>query len=266
MLTNYHTHTNFCDGKNTVDEVISTAIQKGFTAIGFSGHGNTPYDDRYCIQDTTGYINAVNSAKVKYKDKIQIYLGIEEDAFALVDRNKFDYIIGSCHYIIKDGVYYSIDGSYEHFKISLKAFDNDVINYAERYYSSFCDYILKRKPDIIGHFDLITKFDEVETAYFSNDKRYVDLAEKYLRLALKSNAIFEVNTGAISRGYKKAPYPAENLLHILKNEGAKIMLSSDCHDANNLEFFFEQTRDILKRIGFNKTVVLLDGKFTDISL
>ena len=32
MLTNYHTHTTFCDGQSTVEEVVLTAIEKGFDA------------------------------------------------------------------------------------------------------------------------------------------------------------------------------------------------------------------------------------------
>ena len=28
MLSNYHTHTTFCDGKNTAEEVVLSAIEK----------------------------------------------------------------------------------------------------------------------------------------------------------------------------------------------------------------------------------------------
>ena len=42
MLYNYHTHTTFCDGKNTPQEIVEGAIQKRFDAIGFSGHINVP--------------------------------------------------------------------------------------------------------------------------------------------------------------------------------------------------------------------------------
>ncbi len=261
MLTNYHTHTTFCDGKNTVNEVVETAIKKGFNALGFSGHGYTPYDESYCIKDFDGYVKKVNEAKNKYKDKIQIYLGVEEDCFAPVNKSKLDYVIGSCHYINKDGVYYSIDGSYELYKKSLKAFDGNVLAYAEEYYSTFCDYILKRKPDIIGHFDLITKYDELENNYFSNNPEYDKIAEKYLRIALKSNCIFEVNVGAVTKGYKNPPYPAENLLNVIKRSDGKIILSADCHDAEKLDCNFTETTKFLKNIGFNSLYVLYDGKF-----
>ena len=44
LIANYHTHTTFCDGQNTAEEVVLSAIDKGFSSIGFSGHGTTPFD------------------------------------------------------------------------------------------------------------------------------------------------------------------------------------------------------------------------------
>ena len=63
MLANYHTHTSFCDGKNTPEEIVLYAIEKGFTSIGFSGHGYTPFDLRYCMKDTEGYIKEISRLK-----------------------------------------------------------------------------------------------------------------------------------------------------------------------------------------------------------
>lgn len=80
MLVNLHTHTTFCDGKNSPEEMVLSAISKGFSVLGFSGHGYTSYDLSYCMKDMGGYISTVNMLKEKYKDKIEIYLGVEEDA------------------------------------------------------------------------------------------------------------------------------------------------------------------------------------------
>ena len=81
MLANFHTHTVFCDGNNTAEEVVKSAIEKGFSAIGFSGHGYTEFDLRYCMKNTEGYIAEIKWLKEEYKNKIQIYLGIEEDGW-----------------------------------------------------------------------------------------------------------------------------------------------------------------------------------------
>ena len=113
-LVNFHTHTTFCDGESTAEEVVLSAIEKGFSVIGFSGHATTPFDLTYCMQDTEGYIAEVRRLKEKYDGKIRIHLGIEEDAMAQVDRSRFEYVIGSLHYCRVDGVYYSIDSSPAH--------------------------------------------------------------------------------------------------------------------------------------------------------
>lgn len=261
MLANFHTHTTLCDGKNTPEEIVRYALDKGFSAIGFSGHGYTPFDLSYCILDTSLYIAEINRLKEKYKNKIQVYLGVEEDASSIVDREMFDYIIGSSHYLNFEGSFYPVDSNYDSFKSACKIFNNDYEKIAENYYSNFCRYILKRKPDIIGHFDLITKFDEVGETVFLSSSQYLKMSEKYLKLAIESRCIFEVNTGAISRGYRTFAYPNENLLHILKKNNSKIILSSDSHNISTLDFQFEKTKQILRDIGFQYVYVLYDNEF-----
>lgn len=261
MLANYHTHTTYCDGKNTPEEVVLYAIDKGFTSLGFSGHGYTPFILNCCMKDTAGYIREISRLKRKYSGKIQIYCGVEEDAFSFVNRDDFDYIIGSSHYFYKEGTYYSIDSRYDCFQRCLTLFEDDTLTLAEAYYQSFTDYIIKRKPDIIGHFDLITKFDEMDETRFLNDSAYLKIAEKYIKKATECDALFEVNTGAISRGYRKSPYPQENLLYILKEKGSKLILSSDSHRVETLSFYFEETKQILRDVGFKYVYELDKGEF-----
>ena len=261
MLANYHTHTDFCDGNNTPEEVVLYAIDKKFDVIGFSGHGYTPFDLKYCVNDMQGYISEIKRIKEKYKSKIQICLGIEEEIFTLQNRQSFEYMIGSSHYFCVGSKYYPIDSNYECFKECLEVFEYDIIKLAKTYYETFCDYILKRKPDIIGHFDLITKFDEIDGYRFLKNEEYLKMSEHYIGEALKSEAIFEVNTGAISRGFRTAPYPHENLLHIMKKNDAKLILSSDSHAAETIDFHFEETKKILRDAGFEYVYVLHDGTF-----
>ena len=261
MLTNYHTHTCFCDGKNTPEEIVIYAIENGFRSIGFSGHGYTPFDLSYCMRDTEGYIDEISRLKSKYGTKIQIYCGVEEDAFSYVKRDDFDYIIGSSHYLNIGNKYYPIDSGVDYFKECLLAFDNDVIKLSESYYQAFVSYIKKRKPDIVGHFDLITKFDEVDVSLFLNNSEYIKTAKKYIKSASEEDVIFEVNTGAIARGYRKTPYPSVDLLYTLKESDAKLILSSDSHSAKTIDFYFEETRKLLRDVGFCYIYELDDGVF-----
>lgn len=266
MLANYHTHTTFSDGKNTPEEVVRYAIENGFSAVGFSDHGYTDYDKRYCMKDTAGYIAEIKRLKEKYADKIEIYLGVEEDSHSVLDRGDFDYIIGSCHYLFANGAYYPIDSNYEYFKKAFAAAGNDELAFAKAYYGHFCEYIRARKPDLIGHFDLITKFDEKERSRFLDNEAYWGIAEKATLEALQSDCIFEVNTGMITRGFRSAPCPHERLLRIIQQHGGKVALSSDSHQRETLNGCFAETEELLRKVGFSERYILKNGRWTSVPL
>ena len=266
MLSNLHTHTTFCDGRSTAEEMVKAAIEKGFTSLGFSGHAYTPYELTSCMKDEQGYINEINRLKELYKGRIEIYLGTEEDALYPVDRSKYEYIIGSLHVLKLDGAYLPLDIGKEYMQKCFEAFGKSVERMAYSYYSSFADYLMKRRPDIVGHFDLITKYDEVCEPIFLGNKKHDDIAKVFLHSLASKGFLFEVNTGAIARGYRTLPYPSLDLLHVLKQEGADITLSSDCHDKDFLDCKFEDVKAMLKDVGFKEITVLCKHKFTKISL
>ena len=266
MVANFHTHTTFCDGKNTPEEIVLAALDKGFSAIGFSGHAFTAFDQRYCMQDTEGYIAEVRRVQEKYAREIEVYLGIEEDAFAPVRRDRFDYLIGSSHYFCVSGRYYPIDSDYEYFKGCLDAFDGDILRLAETYFSVFLDYIKRRRPDIVGHFDVITKFDEVDVARFSCNDAYLALAERYAAEVAKSGCIVEVNTGPMWRGYRQTPLPNENVLRILHKQGAEVMIASDSHSVDTLDYRLGDIKAYLRDVGFRHVMTMRGGRFVRESL
>jgi len=250
MLTNFHTHTNFCDGNHTAEEMVLAAIEKGFSVLGFSGHADTPFDRRYCMKDLPGYIAEILRLKEKYAGKITVLLGTEEDAHHPIDKRSYDYTIGSSHYFLLNGKYYPIDSGLDYFKEWITAWDYNIPALTEAYYSHFCDYLHREKPTIIGHWDLITKFDEKYEPLFFQNPQYNALAEKFTAIALKSGSIFELNTGAIARGHRFTPYPAANLLRVIKKEGSSVILASDSHSVDTLDFGFAEARQLLKEEGF----------------
>lgn len=267
MLVNYHTHTTFCDGKDEPEAIVAYAIENGIDGVGFSAHGYTSYDYSYCLRDLEGYIAEINRLKEKYAGKIAVWLGVEEDSRSLMPRERFDYIIGSCHYITVDGKSYPIDSSPEQFKRCLELFKGDALQLADAYYRHFCEYILTRKPDIVGHFDLITKFDELDGEdRFLHDEKYLSLAERYLADVAGSGCAFEVNTGAICRGYRTTPYPHERLLYALKKAGGKVTISSDSHAKETLCFGFEEAKKLLKEVGFSTVCVLTKDGWKDLEI
>lgn len=264
ILSNLHTHTTYCDGKNTPEEMVKSAVSLGFSSLGFSGHAYTPHDYTYCMNEekTLKYIDEINDLKEKYKDKIEIYLGIECDLYSSIDREKYDYIIGSVHYAKSaDGCLYPVDNT-EELTLSFinNHFNGDYLEFAKAYFDAVA-HLGKIKPDIIGHFDLVAKFNEGNKYFDENSQEYLDLAYAAMDAVLPYCDLFEVNTGAISRGYKTTPYPAAPLLKRLYEKGARVMLTSDCHDADFLDCSYSESIKILKEVGFSEVTILLGGKF-----
>ncbi len=247
ILKDFHTHTTYSDGKSSPEEMLLSAIEKGLRTYGFSEHGYTDFDLRYCmsLEKSELYKAEILRLKEKYKDKIEVLLGIELDAFSSYSTDDFDYVIGSAHYVKRDGVYRAIDESpIELQSICDEWYGGDYYSFAEDYFK-MAEELAKKKIDIIGHFDLITKFNEGNKLFDTDHPRYLAAAKKAIDLLLPMNVPFEINTGAISRGYRSEPYPSKNLIEYIRSGGGSFILCSDTHHKDNICFDFEKWEHLI---------------------
>ncbi|MBR4295357.1 MAG: histidinol-phosphatase [Clostridia bacterium] len=247
ILRDLHIHTTYCDGKNTPEEMVVEAIEKGMDTIGFSGHSYSYFDESYCMSqaNTELYIREINALKEKYKGKIEILCGIEQDVFSDNKIEDFDYVIGSVHYLKVGEKYFPIDESKDDFCRTVEEhFGGDFIAAAEQYFAQ-TELLAKKKIDIIGHFDLITKFNEADNLFDTNDARYIAAAKRAIDTLIPLGIPFEINTGAIFRGYRSEPYPAPLLIDYIKANGGKFVLSSDSHSKKSLCFEFDKWNKLL---------------------
>lgn len=247
ILKELHSHSTYCDGKNTPEEMLLSAIEKGLEVYGFSGHGYTSFDLRYCmsLEKTEAYKRDVKALKEKYKDRIEVLLGVELDVFSDHDTSDYDYVIGSVHYVTRDGVYRSIDEKPTEFEaICREWYGGDYYSFAEDYYRN-AEKLAEKKIDIIGHFDLITKFNEGNRLFDMAHPRYLKAAKKAIDALLPLGVPFEINTGAISRGYRTEPYPARELHEYIKSKGGRFVLTSDTHKKENICFQFDKWEKLL---------------------
>lgn len=263
---NFHTHTTYCDGKESAEKMILAAISKGFTRLGFSGHSYTAYDESYCMKkaEVYRYVEEIHALKEKYKDKIQIFCGVEQDYGSIFTTDPFDYVIGSVHAVEKNGIFYSVDDTALEFQKSVEqGFGGDVYNFIEEFYRCEAEVVEKTHADIIGHFDLITKFNEHHEFFDPEDKRYRDASLEALRTLVKYEKPFEINTGGMYRRLRTKPYPSMELLKELHQRGAKVMLSSDSHDGNSIGYQFGMVTKLIKDIGFDRVTVFGKEGFTE---
>ena len=252
IASTYHSHSKYSDGKNTLEEMVQSAIACGMKEIGFSDHAPMPFDCEWSVKEEKiqDYINEALALKEKYKDKITIYLGIEQDYYSIAPLN-YEYILGSVHYVYKNGEYLPVDLSAKAMQDFInKHYDGDAYAYCEDYFELVGDLYNKTKCHIIGHFDLVTKFNEQLPLIDINHPRYVKAYTKALEKLLKAPVIFEINTGAISRGYRTSPYPDDNIIDIIAKAGKPFAICSDTHSVDSVATNLESERERLEKKGY----------------
>ncbi len=253
MITkDLHSHTTFCDGNHTPEETVKAAIQKGMTVLGFSGHSHTAIDESYCMpKGAAAYKAEIQRLKDVYKGQITVLCGVEQDYDSDDSTEGYDYVIGSVHYLRVGEEFVPVDDRAEYLKeAARRLFDGDIYALVEAYYQRVGDVVNKTDCDIIGHFDLITKFSEKEPLFDETHPRYVAAWQAAADKLLVTGRPFEVNTGAISRGYRTTPYPSMPILHYLKDKGATVLLSGDSHSTDGLCYQFDKWESVLREMGF----------------
>ena len=217
VYSNAHTHTSLCDGQNTPAEMAAAAWQLGFESLGFSGHSFCPADG-YGMGPAAlaQYRQEVLALREEYRGRLAIYLGLELDSLSeLPEAGLFDYLIGSVHNLVgPSGRVWPIDAD-----------------------------LPETQAAIAGHFDLLCKYNAGGRLFDESSPEYKKIAAAVLRRHCRNNkVIFEINTGAMCRGYLQRPYPDYWLWEILREEKAWVMVNSDAHSAANLAYqLAEQT-------------------------
>ena len=200
---NFHTHTTFCDGKNTAEEMVIAAIEKGFTVLGFSGHSYTYFDESYCMskENVRAYQKEIQRLKEAYADKIILYCGVEQDFYSEESVSDFAYAIGSVHYIKRDGQFLPVDEGADIMERDIRElFGGDPYAYAKVYFETVGEVLKKTGADIIGHLDLLSKFNEKQVFFNTKDKRYREYGIGAIEALIPYDKPFEINMGAIYRG------------------------------------------------------------------
>ena len=258
-LTDYHVHSNYADGKNPVDEVAKIAAERGFSVLGFSEHSPMTDGRSWGMKSerVAEYCRAVQALKAQYDGKMQILLGIEQDYHAPKAEGIYDYVIGSVHGFDCGDRIQDVDETAELLEaVAQNQYGGDVYAMIEGYYELVGDVWNKTHCDIIGHFDLITKWKERKSLFDESHPRYQAAARAAVDRLIPSGALFEINAGAIGRGYRTDPYPSIPLLRYIREKGGEIILTGDTHDADKLGCYQALCADHAKAAGFTRAVIL----------
>ena len=246
MIRDLHTHSYYSDGKASPEEMVLAAINKGLGEIGLSDHSYTFFDESYCMKKDkiASYKAELAALKKKYAGQISVLCGVEQDAFSVESTEGYDYVIGSAHYLKVNGKYYPVDEKAADFEsLCQNGFGGDYYALAEEYFGIMANFAEREDVSIIGHFDLITKFNEGGRLFNENHPRYLSAAKAAMDKLLAAGKTFEINTGAMARGYRSVPYPAPTLLMYLRGMDGRTILSSDAHTPQNIAFAFDRFRE-----------------------
>lgn len=269
-MQNLHIHTTYADGKDSPEQIVLTAIEKGFSSIGFSEHTYMDFSDypyQMTVEEMFRYEKEIRNLKEKYKGQIDIFCGLEYDLFSDVPTDNFDYLIGSVHYLDLDGKKSGFDRDAETVKNLVdNLFDGDGIRFARKYFETLTLLPEKRSFDILGHFDILTKTNEIRPFIDTSAKEYLDCGYEAIHALKGKIPLFEVNTGAIARTYRTTPYPQIEFLREFKSCSFGAVITSDCHDREYLDCHYKEAREMLLAAGFDSQWILTDEGFSEVSL
>jgi len=258
-----HMHTIYDDGADTPEKMVCAAISRGLGSVGISIH--SPIDNEtWCAKPDSlpQFVSELHDLKKKYESSIRLYCGIEFDLYSKCDLSVFDYVIGSTHMINMVESNLSVDNTPDELNqiISILGSQEDFV---DRYFNQVCQLSELDEVDIIGHLDLPTKFNEKISIINIENIFYRMKLEETIRNLCEAGKVFEVNSGAISRGYRTSPYPDSYALSLIKKYNGRVLLSSDAHSSNCIAYSFDESLKLIKSFGF-ESIAYYDGqKFID---
>lgn len=265
-LSNLHTHTLFCDGKNSPEEMVCSAIEKGLSVLGFSGHSMYPFSSDWHIasKEHKNYCDEIKRLKDKYKEKLCIELGFEADyipglcapVFSNFSEFAPEFLIGSVHYIYNEKKMFAIDNTPQELIDGINnVFGGNVKTAISHYFSMQREMLASGSFTIIGHPDLIRKFNTKINLFDENESWYKKELEATADAIKRSGVIAEINTGAIARGHMNDAYPSDYFLSLLHERNVPITISSDAHAANAIDSAFDFAQQKAKKAGYKEIAV-----------
>lgn len=270
IKTNYHCHTLFCDGKNSVEEMVEAAAQKGFSVLGLSGHSMYPFAGRWHIapREHGAYSEAVRAAAEKYRGQIEVLCGFEADYVPFVcapDYRNYaefnpDFLVGSVHYVTDGHGYFEADGSAESVSAGIKKmFNGSARKAVQTYFALEREMLEKGNFTFLGHADLIRMQNKALDLFDEKDGWYVQELKSVAKAALRAGVCVEINMGGMARGYFESPYPSLDFLRIFRELGVPAVISSDAHRTEHLDFGFDYAVQYAREAGYKELHYLTAG-------
>ncbi len=280
MLKNlcFHSHNNFCDGKNSIDEMIQSAVNMNVTHFGISSHAPLKFINKWSMNhdDLQKYSDEIDNAKLKFGNKIQIYKSLEIDYIEDLSypfeyfkkKIGLDYTIGSIHLVLnkENKKLWFIDGNIEECHQNFKnVFDSNIYKAITSYYSQIRKMIKTQKPDIIGHIDKIV-MNTANVFFNENENWYLDEINKTLDVVKKHGCIMEVNARGLYKNKWNTSFPSPTILSIANSKNIPIIITTDAHHTSEIIAKYDETAIIAKSAGYKHQTIYDNYSWKEIKL
>lgn len=262
MFADYHVHTEFSDdSRYPMEDVIRDAVKMGMDEICITDHVDYGVkvdwdcgqeiqyrkDDPLANVDYPRYMEKIRALKEEYQGKITIRTGMEfgvqmhtiPEFEALFARYPFDFIILSIHQV-EDKEFWTQD--FQRGRTQKE--------YNERYYQEILDVVKAYKNySVLGHLDLIKRYDEAGIYPFENVKPMI---EEILKIVIADGKGIELNTSFHRYGLSDS-MPSREILKLYRELGGEIItIGSDSHKPEHLGAYIDEGHEILKSLGYKQ--------------
>ena len=269
ILTDLHVHTSRDHGRHSAAEMAARAALDGLHTLGLVGHAAMQFPCSYAMtpESEAAFFSETAQLKEMYAPRLSLFCGIELDYYSLPPAYPYDYRLGSVHYVKMGDSIISVDSDPDELIAAVQTHcGGDWAKLYRLYYETVAGLTSAVQPHIIAHMDLITKFNEADRLFSTEDRRYRHAALDAVDALLAADPIFEINTGAISRGCRTAPYPAPFILRHIHQRGGRILLSSDAHNCAHLLYGFDAAAQLAESCGFRSVCTLTPEGFQEMPL
>ena len=278
-ITNYHTHTVFCDGRFEAVCYADEAIRLGMTSLGFSAHAPVNFPTAWTLNPARvgAYYDEIHRLKREYAGRLDIYCGLEADFFpdilgevqSLYSGYQWDYIIGSIHFIgvRQDGRRWCIDGPHEEFLEGWRELTGcDPLAPIRQYFETTREMVRVMKPDIIGHIDKIKIRHRPDCLAPDTHPFFRRQLMATLEEIAATDCIVEVSTRGIQKEQTSDYFPGRWAIAEMQKMRIPVTISSDAHSPDALTFGFARAATILRENGYRTVMMLKDGQWEEQAL
>jgi histidinol-phosphatase (PHP family) len=253
----------FCrHAKGQLSAVVQAAIERGFTTYGLSEHAprfevahlypeETDLTPTHLRDMFARYVQTAVELRDRHAKELEILIGFETEALPVADwadrmgelraSGPFDYIVGSVHSIGDTWIDLNAETS-ERAARALGGWEA----LRCRYFEKLASLVTALKPEVVGHVDLIRRFEPPE---FQFSTEALARAQEVLEAVLAVGAAIEVNAAPARRGFGPV-YPGPQILRRACEMRVPVTLGDDSHGPDAVGVGLEACLSAIARAGY----------------